>query len=405
MSDCHECFHPKLFYYICAATDYAFGLTTNSSQIIAGQLLNSAAGMLTLLLVFSQLHRSPLAFKWRLWAITLIALNPRLIAINGQLSNDSFAILFGTGAVFLTIKCLTAPSICWCIAAQLVLSWGLMTKGTTWVIGIAMLIVFVVRSMREPSKKDSLVFLGMYLVTAVNGYVSILSAGYDFEHYDVYANRGRGHPLHFLEPTDVGRPGVRSIADGYLTFRFVSLLRDPQITNGKAIEQTHRTSVWTQLYARAHFAQFEQHPPSWKTDNPLVLNIARCSMVLGLLPLFFLCVGLAESIFNSLRAWRSGFVPMRDNYLGFFCTITCLGYIAFIIKFTADYRDFAAIKLIYLLPGVLPFAIALLKGMQLCGERLPRRSVESFLNGALFILAVSYFAGIVSLVLLLSTLG
>ncbi len=129
--------------------------------------------------------------------------------------------------------------------------------------------------------------------------------------------------------------------------------------------------------------------------------------MLGLLPLLFLLVGLARGslrLLHELWRWvkcqplrasagtrptesskqsaiqRSGqLLPPpgqagrklpQSNFGSLFSLLVCLGYIAFIIKFTADYRDFAAMKLIYMLPGVLPFALALLEGMQTVTERL-----------------------------------
>lgn len=446
MLDCHECFHPKFFYYVCAALLRGLDLTIESSRIVAGQLLNTLAGLITLLLVFLALNASRCHAKWRLWTFTLVAINPRFIAINGQFSNDSFAILFATGAIFLTQRLLTSPGL-WSVAlSQVLLSCALMTKGTTWIVAIAMLMVFVIRALLDESKNRSLLFLVLFVATAMNGILSIQLAGYDFERYDVYANMGRNQPLYIWEKTSVGRPGVQSIVDGYLTFRIFGLLSDPQITNGIAIEQAHRTSVWTQLYARANFAQFEQHPKSWLTTDSYVMVIAKCSFVLGLIPLLFLVVGLVRgglrefwelagqrkvepdalersrasagtrptesSILSAFQvscqllpppgqAGRKagGQAGHEANFVSLFSLLVCLGYIAFIIKFTADYRDFAAMKLIYMLPGVLPFALALLEGMQTVMERMtPVRFADRMVHCLLFCLVILHGAGIVALV-------
>lgn len=399
LADCHECFHPKFFYYVCAAMIRIFGLSTEVSRVVAGQLLNSLAGLLTLGLVFSVLNAAPLHAKWRLWAFTLIALNPRLIAINGQFSNDSFAILFATAAIFLTLRLLQSPSVWLGVITQLMLSCALMTKGTTWVVAIAMAIIFFVRALLDQSKNRRRLFAGLYVITALNGFMSIQLAGYDFDNYDAYANMGRGQPLHLWQKTSVGRPGVQSVVDGYLTFRLLELLSDPQSTNGYAIEQQHRTSVWTHLYARANFAQFEQHPSSWLTTNPSVLLIAKCSMVLGLLPLFFLLVGLGSSARRSLFAWRTWGVPSQGDYASLFCALVCCGYIAFIIKFTADYRDFAAMKVIYMLPGALPFTLVLAEGMQKAVDGLNRVvHTEPVVHIVLFCLVGLHCCGVLALV-------
>ena len=170
-----------------------------------------------------------------------------------------------------------------------------------------------------------------------------------------------------------------------------------------------------------------------------------CPFVLGLLPLLFLLVGLSRGSLCSMRElWLWGglkknepealaenaskammpdsvgslrsasasgssksdfssgqslFVPPRSDFAILFCSLVCLGYIAFIIKFTADYRDFAAMKLIYMLPGVLPFGLVLLEGMQTVTERLSRfKFVESVMHCVLFCLVILHVAGIVALV-------
>jgi len=93
-------------------------------------------------------------------------------------------------------------------------------------------------------------------------------------------------------------------------------------------------------------------------------------------------------------------VPMQNkNYASLFSSMVCFGYIAFIIKFTADYRDFAAIKLIYMLPGVLPFAVAILEGMHAIGGRLGHvKTVACIMHCALLSLVVLHCAGIIELV-------
>ena len=173
-----------------------------------------------------------------------------------------------------------------------------------------------------------------------------------------------------------------------------------------------------------------------------MLLIAKCSLVLGLLPLVFLLVGLSRGSLRSMRVlwmWgglkkiepealadngsrdiesssvgsasasgssksdfssgQSSGVPQQSNLANLFCLLVCLGYIAFIIKFTADYRDFAAMKFIYLLPGVLPFASALLDGMQTVTERLSHvKFVDRVVYCVLFCLVILHCAGIVALV-------
>jgi hypothetical protein len=52
------------------------------------------------------------------------------------------------------------------------------------------------------------------------------------------------------------------VADGFLTFRLLNLLREPYITYPPAAYPVHRTSFWSQIYGRAHFVHFDAWPPS-----------------------------------------------------------------------------------------------------------------------------------------------
>ncbi len=91
-SDCHECFHPKFFYGCCAAVFTALQLENEDQQIVCGQLINATSGMLVLACVWGVLQQVSAPPALRLVALGLLATNPRLVAINAQLSNDSFAV-------------------------------------------------------------------------------------------------------------------------------------------------------------------------------------------------------------------------------------------------------------------------------------------------------------------------
>ncbi len=247
---------------------------------------------------------------------------------------------------------------------QLSLMVALMTKGTSWVVAIALVMLFAVQVFREVITRPITCRWGVcgLLLTLINIPVSIFSAGYDFESYDRYANLGGESELHFFEPTVVGRPGVISIEDGYLTFRWIDLLLHPQIDGRRQLDPRHRGSVWTQLYARANFAQFERHPRSWQTDNAFVLGLARATFILALYPMLLWLIGTATSIVAAVQRFRQlGVAGLLDNSMSLALLIS-LGYLAFIVKFTASYRDFSAMKFIYILPGALPMAMLWLQG-------------------------------------------
>src|SRR3989442_15182227 len=68
--------------------------------------------------------------------------------------------------------------------------------------------------------------------------------------------------------------------------------------------RSHRTSLWSQLYGRAHFSHFAQHPPSWRNTSPLVVTVGRLIFVLALLPTAFLLAGVMRAGFGPIVSGR-----------------------------------------------------------------------------------------------------
>lgn len=372
MDDCHECFHPKLYYKTCATVLSLFSIESQVGLIQVGQMISVLAGLLTALLLYLGLERPQRAAGYSLIAFALIALNPRLVATNCQLSNDSFAILFSVGASLFTERLLRNPKASTLVIAQCFLCLALMSKGTAWVIPIAISIALPAVACTLPRGKErSLLWVGL-AITLVNVPLSIATAGYDFKNYDRYANQAADTRLAFLEESTVGRPGITSVYNSYCTFRFLDLLQHPQTYGGAKINPTHRTSLWTQLYGRANFAQFERHPRSWVTDNPGILDMARITFLFGLVPLFIFLYGVLSVcllLFRNVLAMRTETKNLW-NVREYFSLLICAGYAAFIIKFTADYRDFAAMKVVYILPGIYAFTILFFHGFRTLTDRL-----------------------------------
>ncbi len=111
-------------------------------------------------------------------------------------------------------------------------------------------------------------------------------------------------------------------------------------------------------------------------------------------------VGLWSSLRTFLiefRADKSGEFWARPQHLW---TLVAVGYLAFIVKFTLDYRDFASMKVIYLLPGVLAFCMVFANGLQMVLGELrtnTRRSIA--LTVSLCALLLCYVWGSCELVL------
>jgi hypothetical protein len=94
-----EAFHPKLYHVTVAALWRALPIA--SPRIRSAQLVSCAAGIVTLWTALVFLRReADVSATVRCLSLALIALNPGLIDINAQATNDSFVILFVSLALF-----------------------------------------------------------------------------------------------------------------------------------------------------------------------------------------------------------------------------------------------------------------------------------------------------------------
>ncbi len=387
MENCRECFHPKLYYVVCVTIFKTIGVSGANAQIVTAQLLNCVAGVMTLAVVWLGLREQRagklslfLTFAW-------VALNPRFIGINGQASNDSFAILFATIAIFFTWRLLRYDRSTDFLFAQLALSCAILSKGTSWPAAIAIIIVLIARSIFRPSCRGRYAIYTMICLGVCA--ISVKYGDYDFKSYDTYANLGKGKPLGLFERTVVGRPGVISIADSYLTFRFIDLLKNPMNTRGQELKPMHRSSVWTQLYGRLHCVQFDYHPSSWRTQSEVVKNLNRVIFVIAIGWMVVAFLGVAKRLLvlaKGLRNRGTHYLASGDKY---FHLLVVAGYTAFIVYFTYSYRDFAAMKTIYMFPGLLSFAVMLQEGVRLVlralGRHENRIGVVAFISASLFL--------------------
>src|SRR5215468_7205595 len=116
-----EAFQPKLYHATVAA--FLKILRPQSAQVetIIAQLISCAAGIFTVLLAY-RFFISEVEFseKVRFVAFSLLALNPVLIGINAQATNDSFVILFGSLAFYFGWHFFWHPrpsDFCWMLVA------------------------------------------------------------------------------------------------------------------------------------------------------------------------------------------------------------------------------------------------------------------------------------------------
>src|SRR5688572_29094021 len=90
-----EAFQPQLYHTVVAAVWKTVPTQSHPMRIRIAQLVSCIAGLITLVLVMHFImSESELSAKVRFISFSLVALNPKLIGINAQATNDSFVILF-----------------------------------------------------------------------------------------------------------------------------------------------------------------------------------------------------------------------------------------------------------------------------------------------------------------------
>ena len=409
-ADCWECYQPKFFHYTAAKFLQLTGLenTNPSSMILAVELVNYTAGLITLLLIGLFLNRLPgKNGLLKVLAFGLVAFNPNLIGISAQVTNDAFAILFSTLALFCTYVYLQKKRPVTFLLMLLFTILGISSKTNVWITAIAIFLALLVKAWME--KQDRVIMLRF---TILFGLATLVFSIFNPLTQYISNVRDYGSPIllnidrqplpGFFVQTTVYRPGILSIQDGFFTFKFGDLLRYPRNENGDVYPPT-RTSLWSQLYARANSVHFDNWPESWSTTGEQGFALSRAIYILALLPTLLLLIGAAIEIFLVLKS-----LIKRDPELAAathfgLTAITLTGFVLFIVIYSLEYRDFSVMKAIFLYPAMLPFALLFVRAGEKLSAHLPERfgwlrTGFCIWMAALFIL---YSADVVTMVALL----
>jgi Dolichyl-phosphate-mannose-protein mannosyltransferase len=366
-ADCPECFQPKLFYYVASTAIRVahINLGHENSIIIAAQLLNFAAGEIILVLAYLLIKKRQVDHhKAGLITFALLAFNPALIAANGMASNDTFAILFSSLAIYFCWIFLKNNKIFYLFFSGLFVALGVATKTNIWATALAVFIILLVMSIKEKLFLRTLIavafLLGVSIVTLLNPLSQYLA---NLEKYGtpVTLNVVKEPFPAFFEKTYVRRPGILSIQDGIFTFKFIDLLGYPRLTLGATGYPAHRTSLWTDVYASANSVHFYNFPDSWHT--PPDFDISRGIFILALLPLTLFLFGVVSGWIYLLKGIFGPLSNLLVNRSYGLFDIVFIGYIIFIVALALQYRDFSTMKAIYIYPAVLSFSVLFLEAL------------------------------------------
>jgi len=366
-----EAFQPKLYHATVAALWKIIPTQSPPIRIRIGQLVSCTAGVFTLLLALRFFMREiRVSAKVGFLSFSLLALNPKLIGINAQVTNDSFVILFASLALYFGYRFFEnhlAKDFCSMTIATILAS---LSKGNGRVVFMAVLAAFTVACFQGSNGysltiRKTVLYASIFLVSFFG---VVLRFGPYWEHYRKYGspfvtNFSLAPFPHVFEKTFFAYPGVTSITDSLLTFRLFDMLRNPVSTNTKEDYPLHRTSLWSQLYGRAHFVHFDAWPPSWQLPSSpswqlptrVIRNLGRLIFLCALFPTMLLVVAVWKRIAVAIRWMLSGGKEPHARLSDWLLDLCVFGYIAFIIVYSLRYRDFSVMKAIFIFPGLFGF--------------------------------------------------
>ncbi len=380
--DCWECFQPKFYHASVALTLQGLGMdgASQDTQILVGELVNFLAGVLTVGVLGIFIQGLTVKAGWiKPLGYALAALNPQLIGISSQATNDAFAILFSTLALYSTYRFFRKPRLVTFLLIVFFLSLGIASKTNVWVtaaaIGLALLVrAWLLKGRRLGALAVALIFLIAVLALAVLNPLNQYISNTRVYGAPILLNIPKPPLPQLTEITYPRRPGIISVKDGFLTFKFFSLLRNPLNRDIGNNIPTHRTSLWTQLYASANSAHFENFPPSWATTGEEGFWISRGIFVLALLPTLIFLLGVGFETYWVMKNFirRDEAVSRETNYgLDIF---VLAGYVLFIALYALIYRDFAVMKAVFIFPGLIAFSLLFLRACERIDRFLSRRA-------------------------------
>lgn len=402
--DCLQCYHPKLYHLAVAGLVKLFSADLKNGLPVLGQLLSVSAGLLTLVLAYLLLRKLPIGETTRFFSFLLLALNPSLVGINIQGTNDSFVILFSSMALYFLYRFLkeeTALSFLLMLTGTVLAA---LSKGSGLVILLGISTVLLIRTIANHSQPRSagkyLAYLGIFIVLSLPPIAAF--SPYD-EYFAAYGsplviNKEKSSAPHFFEKTYVGgKTALVSIYDGYFTFHIFDLIKHPFLDR-ESLEGQYppsRTSLFTQLYARAAFIQYEGRPKDWftKTKDP-VYDLGRVIFLIGLIPLalflFGLFVDMKKRLYELFRSKLAALAQDCSWIFPFFFFVFLLS----IIKFTFEYREVSAMKPIYIYPAVLSFVYFFSLGLDTALEKIKN---QRFRAGILLSLGLLSFLSVLDI--------
>ena len=380
-ASCWECYQPKLFHYTAAKVLQITGADklSQDGMILVVELINFIAGLVTIAVLAALITRLPVKSETlKLLSFGLVALNPNLIGINSQATNDTFVILFSTLALFCAILFLQkqkpVPFLLMLLFSLLCIS----SKTNGWITPIAITIALCGKAWMQKKQAVRLWLTGLLFIAAtlvfsilnpLNQYIpNVQKFGSPFL---INVSR-KQRPYFFTMNSNVC--GIRSIVDGYLTFKFIPLLQHPRLEYGKGNPRpAHCTSLWAQLYGHANSVHFDNFPASWSTTGEQNFNLTRAIFILALLPTLLLLFGaVLESVVFLISFFKRDATLAATTQSGLTLAAS-IGYVLFICMYVFLYITFPVMKTIFIYPAIIAFPLFFMRAGEFIDVRLKNR--------------------------------
>jgi hypothetical protein len=406
-----EAFQPPLYHLVVAATIRTMPPMSRDRETRVAQAWSCAAGLATLALLIAFVRRVSANTGTTGLAIALTSLNPALIATSIQATNDAFVILFGSLALVAghryferrsraAVAVMTGAAI---LAAS--------AKGNGLAVVAALLVTFAAANRRPVGSRGAhlrhaAAFTVLLALTVpwAGGYLKRQA-----EMGGAFAtNMTPASPPDFLQESEAKRPGITSVAHGFLTFRLASLLRDPLLEvevsrPGAPSYPLHRTSMWTLLYGGAHSVHHAYYPGSWRVGTDTAAWLVRLTAVAALVPTALMLWGLARGTGRAIGcAFRR--TPSPSWHADVLLAAAAWGSLALIAVYGYRYRDFSTMKAIFVYPAAPAFAAGLVRGLDAASSRRAWMPVV-VASGAVLALAYAVDVGVLVRWLLVQALA
>ncbi len=359
---CWQCYHPKLYHFLCAQIWKLFSLESQTWKYISAQLLNTVFGIGTFII----LRRYALGMKFnegvKVIAFALVAFNPHMVTLFSQATNDGVIIFFGTLGMYSVLKLFKKPTLKHSVLVIVALVFGAMSKLNFGVYFIGTTITFLVLAIVHKNYSFSL--RKGYLGTLVAAVVLTFGAAFFFNGYytnikkygKAFTYNTHLYELPHLYQDSIILPygGINNILSGYFTFHYFDLIKNPRILVADGLPTIkHLTSHFSQIYGRTHYLYFENWPKEWRTTSPAMITVGRVVLAVAILPSLVLLLGLGSMfyiVFRDLRHKRWKTLGEDDSWV---ILLFVTGYLLFSVCFSLFGRVHVFMKDIYLLPGVL----------------------------------------------------